>query len=469
MDKTLKRSSVLPLFMTKQPLVFVALFIIIPFMLSGCTKNITSQNPSHSMAIKPKIERKPAKCKAASMTEFLGAISCEKCHKGKIDEVASSVHFTHKSPVANIDGINGSWGMANLFSGLAGAYSVNNWLGILDEKSGEDSGCGRCHISGIYPKDDPTSEEKAQVDCLICHAPAYDMSLRKVRRDQFGEYFLSKDDRLSTAQSVKGQPPSQACERCHLKSAGGANYKRGTPYNSLVDVHAAKKMLCVDCHKAKKHKIVVGHVSDIYASELPEERLDCIDCHKDKNLACAEQHQRIACVACHVPVSRGLVKRDFSKLSKNENGFYIYDENVEQAIPTYFWTTGKGTTGERPIGSRKDQHAKIAPFKKTVVINIADAQSGKVLPLKLLVLKQTGDIDQAVKSSQADLGFTYSGKWRPKTTVIYRQLSHSITKDKALKCVDCHFKKGVIDWPSLGYSRDEIDALTKPNKKLNNQ
>jgi hypothetical protein len=286
--------------------------------------------------------------------------------------------------------------------------------------------------------------------------------------DETGNNILTKDDRLSTAQSVKGQPASQACDRCHLKSAGGDNYKRGTPYHPLVDVHAAKKMLCVDCHKAKKHKIVVGHVSDIYASELPKEKLGCTECHKVKKLACIKDHNRVACVTCHIPVSRGLVKRDFTKLSKNEKGFYGYDEDVEQSAPTYLWTTGVGSVEERPIATRKDKNAQIAPFKKTTVINIADARSGRILPLKIMVLKKTGDINEAVKVSQADLGFAYSGAWKPKTTVLYRQLSHSITKDKALACPKCHSKNSVIDWQSLDYTKKEVDALTKPNKKLNN-
>lgn len=41
------------------------------------------------------------------------------------------------------------------------------------------------------------------------------------------------------------------------------------------------------------------------------------------------------------------------------------------------------------------------------------------------------------------------------------EISHAIRRDGALTCQNCHSPKGVLDWKELGYTEDEIEALTE--------
>lgn len=450
--------------------VTVVLISLSLIFTAGCTQKLADSRkstPAHKFSKKPKIVRQEPKCLAYTLTEYKGAVSCEGCHKGKMDEVTASVHYKQKALVTKIRDVTGEWGMANLIGPYVGGYALDNWLSLASEDPYISSGCGQCHVSGVKPSEKVSQEEKSKIDCLVCHATKYDMSKRKVVKDESGSYFLSVDKGLASAQSVKGVPTADACLRCHLKSGGGINFNRGTPYHPLTDVHAAKKMYCVDCHKSKDHKIAAGNISDIFANELPEVEVNCQRCHDVSQPDCVNDHERLACVTCHVPVTRGLIYRDITDLAQNEFGFYDYAEKVEEATPVYLWSAGMGNKNWSPIGSRKDKKAKIYPYKKAHIINVADALTKETLPVDLNQLKLTGDVDSAIKSI-TNRKVPYSGKWKPQSTTVYRQLSHSVTKDKALHCQDCHLPDGVLDWQSLGYTQKEARYFTSQNKKFGN-
>ncbi|MBN2009033.1 nitrite reductase [candidate division KSB1 bacterium] len=50
-------------------------------------------------------------------------------------------------------------------------------------------------------------------------------------------------------------------------------------------------------------------------------------------------------------------------------------------------------------------------------------------------------------------------RWLPADAML--EISHSIRKDGALTCGNCHSPSGVLDWKALGYTDDEIDILTQ--------
>ena len=55
-------------------------------------------------------------------------------------------------------------------------------------------------------------------------------------------------------------------------------------------------------------------------------------------------------------------------------------------------------------------------------------------------------------------GEQVEARWLPNDAML--EISHSIRKDGALSCRDCHAPDGVLDWHSLGYTQDEIDMYT---------
>ncbi len=98
-----------------------------------------------------------------------------------------------------------------------------NWLGVLNEKLGIPSGCGRCHVGdGSLPKpaDQVTAEDKAGIDCLICHSPIYDTSLRFPVQDSDGEWKLTQDRGVLTARQAQ-RPAAENCLLCHQNVSGG--------------------------------------------------------------------------------------------------------------------------------------------------------------------------------------------------------------------------------------------------------
>lgn len=50
-------------------------------------------------------------------------------------------------------------------------------------------------------------------------------------------------------------------------------------------------------------------------------------------------------------------------------------------------------------------------------------------------------------------------RWLPNDAML--EISHSIRKDGAFTCTDCHSVNGVLDWKALGYTDEEIKSLIK--------
>ena len=55
-------------------------------------------------------------------------------------------------------------------------------------------------------------------------------------------------------------------------------------------------------------------------------------------------------------------------------------------------------------------------------------------------------------------GENVEARWLPNDAML--EISHSIRKDGALSCRDCHSQEGVLDWQALGYTQDEIEVYS---------
>jgi len=364
-----------------------------------------------------------ARFKKAHILEYKGPETCLTCHKEitvkdhltkkdkKVDlmqNLLSSAHFkffTDKHP--NVYGFNGKladnfpMGKIDRPCPKPGSFAISAWAEIVVNQRGDtlSEGCGQCHIGGEYqaplgalmPGYHVLDKEKETIDCLICHAAAYDMNQKIVIQDKNGSRW-GQDRSMKAAMSVTNTT-SQTCLRCHQHNFGGDVYvdsadpsfmqsqthtghvrprvlhpgsKRGTPFSPTWDVHAANGVNCTDCHYTEGHLIAKGtHTTTMMTNDLPDVEVKCEDCHTTKPHqenakldGYLNKHiKRIACTTCHIPSLHpdNATMRDFSKTVYEEKaGIYIYDDIRKEYLPgkgiDYVWWDGDATFLGNPIG-----------------------------------------------------------------------------------------------------------------------
>ena len=360
----------------------------------------------------------------AGILQYEGPRTCLRCHQkirytehatgqektvNLMDQLLQSSHFlfyTKRHP--NVWGFNGKladhfpMGKINRPCPKPGSFAMTAWAELVVTTRGDtmSEGCGQCHIGGEYqaplgemmPGYRVTNEEKESIDCLICHAVAYDMDERHLVRDPNGRLHWGQDRSLRAALSVT-RPNSQSCLRCHQHNFGGDIYidpadpsfmesmqhpgkkwprikhpgsKRGTPFSPSWDVHAAAGVTCIDCHETEGHFIAKGtHTTTMMTNDLPDVEVRCEKCHTatphqenaDLDDFLNQHVEKVACTTCHIPSLHpdNATMRDFSKtVFEEEVGIYVYDDIVKESAPgkgiKYVWWNGDCTFLGNPIG-----------------------------------------------------------------------------------------------------------------------
>lgn len=352
----------------------------------------------------------------------------------------------------------------------------HNWIGILQSsdasKPAQPGGCVQCHV-GLGMKPNPvgkiTEADLNNIDCLICHAPAYK---RVVVKD--GETFrIVPDPAIDVVKAAKaaGKSTNETCLRCHAGAGGGPNHKHGVTPTKDSDVHVARGLRCADCHPVRSHKVAGG--ADIKAHELPEVAVACASCHEsphkgEKAALLAKHAERIACQSCHIPaIARDpamptIVARDWTKPVRNEKtGLYgPTNKTASNLRPEYRWWSRRMRVPPEPVGSIDDPKSKIFPWKRTDYTVVADAATGKAVFIKSGVYAVTGDPEAAAKKGAKDAGQDYSGKWKGETETMVFSVNHQVApKSGTLSCKACHGPDGVMDFKALGYGDDRISKL----------
>jgi hypothetical protein len=399
---------------------------------------------------------------------YRGPETCEECHPGTARAFTGTVHWKHASRVENVDNLDPKveYGMKNrIYTFCNGNDIVNSLKEIPANDLGKTklTGCNTCHPGNALQhvgSSGPAAE--AAIDCLVCHSAKYDWSKRKPYKTASGEVAIGQDRSVEAALAV-GKPGVKNCMVCHESAGGGTHIKRGLAFDAEHDVHAAKGMVCADCHKAKDHRIPTGLDPNNWANDGV--RVACTTCHEakphhdddyDRHVA------RIACQTCHIPTSGGAVAKDFTSWTKDEaTGFWepsTIRREVSATKPAYAWFSGKVRNEPHligPKGSRKDPNSKIFPFKVYEGRAYYDALSGKLLSMDFAQPTATGDTLAGVASAAKTLGIA---RYEPVAgwQKIYFANSHLVTKEKALTCDRCHTQAGQLDFGALGYGPDEV-------------
>lgn len=370
----------------------------------------------------------------AGIRQYEGPRTCLTCHPttrivrpdGRVAEVdtlhdlVNSVHFKFQSTAAGFStvGYDGRQvnapgqrripvGKINRGCGIPGSFSWTGWAALIESRPEHDGqpasgpvlrseGCGQCHIGGNYhpatekmmPVGDVPAMAKEGIDCLICHAAAYDMNQRYVLKDATGLRW--NQDRSLRAALTVGRPESRNCLFCHQHNLGGDAYpdnhaaqalgernprllhagaKRGNPFGPADDVHAAAGMQCTDCHVPEGHKIPRGQKGvDLVANDLPGKVVSCERCHgqephgRSEDSALLNGHTaRIACETCHIRrlQDTNVVLRDWVHPTWNaEEGVWeptdIYRSGEPGKGLIYLWFNGSGTFLANALGSHPD-------------------------------------------------------------------------------------------------------------------
>jgi hypothetical protein len=406
---------------------------------------------------------------------YKGPATCEECHAGKAKEFLGTVHWTHASKVDHVDGIkpDEKVGMKNrIYTMCNGNDIVNNLKEIPPNAQGKTkfSGCNTCH-PGDHASDvgstGPAAE--AAVDCLLCHSTKYDFSKRKPIKQKDGSVVIGQDRSVEAATNI-GRPTNKTCMTCHEAAGGGVLVKRGFAMTAAADVHAAKKMVCIDCHVVKNHKIPTGFDPNNWAHDGV--RVSCVgQCHTEKPHKDAEldaHTSKIACQTCHIPKTGGAIAKDFTKWEKMENGFWepsTLKKEINETTPVYAWynlTVANRPDFIGPKGSRTDGKSKIYPFKVFQGKAYFNKKNGELLSMDFAPPMANGDTLAGVASAAKILGIKdYEAV--PGWQTIYFGSNHQVAaKNKALSCTNCHTPNGVLNFKELGYSSEEISKLTRP-------
>ena len=160
--------------------------------------------------------------------------------------------------------------------------------------------------------------------------------------------------------------------------------------------------------------------------------------------------------ACYEKVMRPIANKKPSKLYalKYFNGRQHIDlQNigpfggmyVPYNLPTYY------RTGDPDLAARKET-------KKSMMKMMYGFMFDKYLMDKFLTFMDVDGWD-ADAYDEVLAGEKVEPRWLPNDAML--EISHSIRREGALTCSNCHAEQGVLDWQALGYTDAEIEALTQ--------
>jgi len=435
----------------------------------------------------------PPTSHAGRFTTYEGSKTCMGCHDTEIQEVHASVHYQWQGPTPYVVNMT-SGGKLHGINDFCG-YPDINFIGQLTNLDGAvvDGGCATCH-TGMGAKPDPvaTQAQLENIDCLSCHSDSYRRKVVKLSDGSFHFEVAPEKMTVPVIQAItdiQRTPTRGACVNCHSYAGGGCNNKRGdmeeehrNPGSASFDVHMASTavggagLTCVDCHVTQNHRIA-GRGADLRPTDL-DVPVRCTNCHAERphNNRNIDKHTaRVDCTVCHIPefakVTSTDMIRDYSKPPVLDTAKQLYDPNMERAAQVKpeiaFWNGNSvfyqfGTPAALdpagrvlmagPLGDINDSSAKLYAFKHHLAVLPHDPVSGRILPMKMGILFQSGNVDRAIIVGASEVGWSLPKGYDFIAAERYMGIFHEVSPaSDALACNDCHNGGNRVDFTDLGY------------------
>jgi len=288
-----------------------------------------------------------------------------------------------------------------------------------------------------------------------------------------------------------------------------------------LDVHMDKDGLnfsCGECHKTSGHEVPGSRYAVTAKDEGGKAHMrgkedknpaTCQACHGDRphqnDLLHATRLNNhagtLACQSCHIPTFAkarptktwwdwSTAGKDIKAedIPKDQYGMKLYDKMKgdfkwdKDVMPTYLWFNGnieryhagdkidptKAVKLTHVTGGRNDPHSKIYPFKIMRGKQAYDRGNNTIAYVRVFgppgsdAYWQKYDWDRAIASGMKAAGQPYSGRFGfVETTMIWPVHHMVVSRDRSLKCGDCHGENGRFDWKALGYKGDPRDPKNR--------
>jgi len=421
--------------------------------------------------------------------------NCLNCHQTEANEMFGAIHYTYLGDAPDM--VNGAGVQQGKLTNSVNSYCIN----IL----GDWPVCGSCHAGRGKRPDDPTAGLE-NIDCLMCHNEEY--ATQRVRK---ADGTLGVVTPTNSMVQVIHKPTRANCLMCHAKAGGGDAVKRGdlslatiTNSSATFDVHmntAGPDLACQACHVFQNHK-VIGKGSDLRPTDdlIRGPEVDCVTCHTGFDsgnghaLAGAtkttgDRHvKRVACQSCHIPT--------YAKVATEMNRDWRYKHDGADAslcdatnpcpghplqtkganlIPEYrFWNrlsdnallgddaaltynAARGAYSTSwPMGDITS--GMLTPFKYKTATQPKTVADHRLIALDTFVyLKGTGNVNEAVASGLANMGYAQGTAWEWIATDTYQMINHGVNPATGVApCGQCHDNYG----SNLNLATDsKLDAM----------
>ena len=351
------------------------------------------------------------------------------------------------------DSYHGQLGRSEAYGGSGnGLGMLEKWCALPNFNLAEqgqpawEDNCGQaCHIGASWSASNPNP------DCIRCH-----------QSDTGGA-------------GLTEAPTVAKCMTCHKKDTA----KRGDIFEASHDVHIAAGKDCQYCHPRltddeystySDHQIAKGTVIDTTEDTVEGSMDTCADCHgltpHHRNVRCGsklDNHcDEVACEVCHTGLRPGsaLASRTWAEFT--DAGKPVTVKRGTDWLPDHKWYSSEGVTGHLPILGYTDLKdypgAKICAFNPVIVTWFIRTSTSdlddSIVVADVKAADANGDQITTVDEMRA-----YNNAQYPDATLVTRdmnfQISHSVTKEDAFNCDDCHGDGGwVLDWDQLGYDDD---------------
>jgi len=439
--------------------------------------------------------------------------ACLACHEGAAKEVMATTHWTWegahaKHPDTGAEVALGKRTAVNNFCiGIAANWERctschvgYGWRddGFLGKARPVDVDCLVCHdTSGTYQKDpvgagapDPGTDllvvarsvgRTTRASCGTCHFKGGGGD--GVKHGDLDETMYFPQERVDVHMGRHGL----RCADCHRTEHHAVKGRLLPPSEDL-----ATRVACADCHvdrphgdaRLDAHTATVAcqtcHIPEYAVETGTKEWWDWSKAGRDGDPAAVAEAVRVEVLAGG-EAAKGVPPRILDGMRRvgtdpdlrthydKKKGLFLI---ARRQVPEYRWydgATARHVPGQHydgpeplpmnePQGRPHDPRARIWPFKVHRGRQPFDGQDHH-----LLVPHTHGpggywttfDWEKALRAGAAASGIPYSGTLDWISTAMWWPQNHMVqSKEKALRCADCHGTGGRMDWKALGYPGD---------------